>query len=97
VVRDEFDVDTFDENLDNELHVEENDDLASSKTNEENMQPSVEIAPDAPVGPGGQGNEANVPSSMVTPCDVPTSSHIDWGSYYTDKKLRALKLKYINL
>jgi hypothetical protein len=28
VVRDEFDADTFDENLDNEQHVEKNDELA---------------------------------------------------------------------
>jgi hypothetical protein len=77
VVRDEFDADTFDENLDNEQHVEENDELASSESDEE--------------------NEANVPSSVGTLCDVPTSSHIDWGSYYTDKELREFKLKHINL
>jgi hypothetical protein len=29
--------------------------------------------------------------------DVPTSSHIDWGSYYTDEELNALKLKHITL
>jgi hypothetical protein len=34
---------------------------------------------------------------LVTLCDVPTSSHIDWGLYYTDEELRALKLKHINL
>jgi hypothetical protein len=38
-----------------------------------------------------------VPSSTVTLCDVPTSSRIDWGSYYTDKELRTLKLKHISL
>jgi hypothetical protein len=38
-----------------------------------------------------------VPSSMITPCDVSISNHIDWGSYYTDEELRALKLKHINL
>jgi hypothetical protein len=38
-----------------------------------------------------------MPSSAATPCDVPTSSRIDWSSYYTDEKLRALKLKLINL
>jgi hypothetical protein len=69
--------DTFDENLDNEQHVEENDELASSKSDEK--------------------NEANVPSSVVTLGDVPTSSYIDWGSYYTDEELRTLKLKHINL
>jgi hypothetical protein len=61
------------------------------------MQTSVDTAPDAPVGPGGEANEANVPSSVVTLCDVPTSSHIDWGSYYIDEELMALKLKHINL
>jgi hypothetical protein len=64
VVRDEFDVDMFDENHDNEHHVEENDEFACSESDEQNMQPSV-------------GNEANVPSSVFTLCDVSTSSHID--------------------
>jgi hypothetical protein len=64
VVGDEFDADTFDENLDNEHHVEENDELASSESDEQNMPPSV-------------GNEANVPSLVFTLCDVSTSSHID--------------------
>jgi hypothetical protein len=36
VVRDEFDADTFDENLDNEQHVEKNDELASSESDKEN-------------------------------------------------------------
>jgi hypothetical protein len=38
-----------------------------------------------------------MPSSAAIPCDVPTSSLIDWSSYYIDKELRALKLKLINL
>jgi hypothetical protein len=38
-----------------------------------------------------------VPSSAVTLCDVSTSSHSDWGSYYTDQELRTLKLKHISL
>jgi hypothetical protein len=97
VVRDEFDADMFDENIDNEQHVEENDELSRSESNEENMQPSVDTALDAPVGPSGKGNENNVTSSVVTLCDVPTSSRIDWGSYYTYEKFRALKLKHINL
>jgi hypothetical protein len=33
----------------------------------------------------------------VTPYDVPTSSRIEWGSYYTYEKLRALNLKHITL
>jgi hypothetical protein len=99
VVRDEFDADTFDENVETEQHVEENDETTIGKSDEENIKPSIDIAPDAPVDTGGEGNEANVPPppSSVTLCDVPTSSRIDWGSYYTDEELRALKLKHINL
>jgi hypothetical protein len=36
LVRDEFDADTFEENLDNEQHVEKNDELASSASDKEN-------------------------------------------------------------
>jgi hypothetical protein len=97
VVRDEFDADTFDENLDNEQRITKNDELASRESDEENMQPLVDTAPDAPVGLCGEGNEANVPFSVVTLCDVPTSSHIDWGSYYRYEELRTLMLKHINL
>jgi hypothetical protein len=97
VVTDEFDTDMFDENIDTEQHAEEDDETTRSESDEENKQPSVDTALDATVGPGGEGNEANVPSSQVTLCDVSTSSRIDWGSYYTDKELRALKLKHINL
>jgi hypothetical protein len=97
VVRDEFDADMFDENLDNEQHVEENDETISNESDEENIQPLVDIAPDVPVSIGGEGNEANVPRLAVTLCDVWTSSHIDWSSYYIDEELRALKLKHINL
>jgi hypothetical protein len=32
LVRDEFDVDTFDENLDNEQHIDENDESSSSES-----------------------------------------------------------------
>jgi hypothetical protein len=70
--RDEFDIDTLDENLDIEQHVEENDETTSSESDEENMQPS-----DVPVSTSGDDNEANVPSSVVTLCDVPTSSRIN--------------------
>jgi hypothetical protein len=77
VVIDEFDVDTFAENVKTQQHIEEDDETSRSESNEENMQPSVYIAPDAAVGSGGEGNEANVPSSTVTLCDVSTSSHID--------------------
>jgi hypothetical protein len=71
VVTDEFDTDTFDENVDTEQHVEEDDETGRGESDEE--------------------------LSGVTPVDVPTSSCIDWGSYYTDEELRALKLKHITL
>jgi hypothetical protein len=97
VVTDAFDIDTFDENGDIEQHVEEDDETVRRESNKENMQPSVDTTPDVPVGPGVKGNEDNLPSLAVTLCDVLTSSHIDWGSYYTDEGLRALILKHINL
>jgi hypothetical protein len=97
VVTDEFDVDMFAENVDTEQHIEEDDKTARSESDEGNVQHSVDIAPDAPFDTGGEGNEANVPSSAVTLCDVPTSSRIDWRSYYTDEELRALKWKHINI
>jgi hypothetical protein len=71
VVTDEFDVDTFDENVDTEQHIEEEDEAARSESDEE--------------------------LTGVTSYNVPTSSRIDWGSYYTDEELRALKLKHITL
>jgi hypothetical protein len=71
VVTNEFDIDTFDENVDTEQHVEEDHETARSESNKE--------------------------LTGVTQYDVSTSSHIDCGSYYTDKKLRALKLKHITL
>jgi hypothetical protein len=71
VVTDEFDADTFDENVDTEQHVEEDDETARSESDEE--------------------------LTRVTLYDVPTSSHINRGSYYTDEELRILKLKHITL
>jgi hypothetical protein len=59
VVTDEFDADTFDENVDTEQHIEEDDETARSESDEE--------------------------LTRVTPYDVPISSRIDWGSYYTDE------------
>jgi hypothetical protein len=50
VVRDEFDADTFNENIDTEEHIEENDEIASSKSDEENIQLLVDTTPDAPIG-----------------------------------------------
>jgi hypothetical protein len=97
VFTNEFDVDMFDENVDTEQHIKEGDETARSESDEEKRQPPVYTTSNAAVDAGGEGNEANVPSSTVTPCDVPTSSHIDWGSYYTNEELRALKLKHITL
>jgi hypothetical protein len=77
VVTYEFDADTFDENVDTEQHVEEDDETVRSESDEESREPPVNIASDAVVDARGEGNEANVPSSLVTPCDVPTSSRID--------------------
>jgi hypothetical protein len=65
VVIDDFDADTFVENVDTEQHVEEDDETTRRESDEGNVQPSVHT--------GGEGNEANVTSSTVTLCDVPTS------------------------
>jgi hypothetical protein len=97
VVKDEFDANTFDEKVDTEQDVEEDDETTISENNEENMQPPVNTTPDAPVDTVDEAHEEYVPSSIAIPCDVPTSSRMDWSSYYTDEELRALKLKLINL
>jgi hypothetical protein len=85
VVTYDFDADTFAKNVDTEHHVEEDDDTVRSESNAGNVQPSVHT--------GGEGNEANVPSSVVSLCDVPTLSHIDWSSYYTDEELTHINLQ----
>jgi hypothetical protein len=85
VVTDEFDDEMFDENVDTEAHIEEDDEAGISKSDEENVQPLVDTTLDAPVGT--EGNEQN---------DL-TSSRIDWSSYYSKEELRALKVKLINL
>jgi hypothetical protein len=69
VVTYDFDADMFAENVDTEHHVEKDDETARSESNAGNMQPLVHI--------GDEGNEANVLSSVVILCDVPTSSCID--------------------
>jgi hypothetical protein len=38
-----------------------------------------------------------MPQSTVVVCDVPTLSCIDWGLYYTEEELKALKSKHNNL
>jgi hypothetical protein len=75
VVTDDFDGNMFAENIDTEQYIEEDDDKARSESDAGNVQPSVHT--------GGEGNEANVPSSAITLCDALTSSRIDWSSYYT--------------
>jgi hypothetical protein len=97
VVTDEFDTDTFDQNVDIELHVEEDNESSISESDKGNMQHSVDTVPDAPVGTVDEGNKQNVPSSAAAQCDVPTSSRIDCSSYYTEEELRALNAKLINL
>jgi hypothetical protein len=62
VVTDEFDANTFDENVDTEPHVEEDDEAAINESDEENVQPLVDTGPDAPVGTIEEGNEQNAPS-----------------------------------
>jgi hypothetical protein len=97
LVRDKFDADTFDENLDNEHNVDENVESSSSESDEENMHVPFDITHDVLVTTIGEGNESNMPRLVVVVCDVPTSSHIGWRLYYTEDELRALKLKHINL
>jgi hypothetical protein len=97
VVTNKFNVDMFAENVDAEHHIEEDDKTVTSESDEEVIPHSVDTTLDAAVGPSGEGNKVNVPSSAVTLCDVPTSSHIDWSSYYTDEELMPLKLKHISL
>jgi hypothetical protein len=97
LVRDEFDADTFNDNLGNEQNVDENDELSSSESDDENMHDPFDITRDVPVATGGEGNKSNMPHSAGDVCDVPTWSRIDWRLYYTDEELVALKSKYINL
>jgi alpha-D-ribose 1-methylphosphonate 5-triphosphate diphosphatase PhnM len=79
----EFDADMFDENVATEPHIEEDDEAAISESDEENVHPSVDTAPDALVGTVDKGNKENMPSSSAAQCDVLKSSRIDWSSYYT--------------
>jgi hypothetical protein len=87
VIIDEFDDETFDENVDTEAHVEEEDEAGISEIDEENVQPTVGTTPDAPVGTFDEDNEPN---------DL-TCSRINWSSYYSEEELRALKAELINL
>jgi hypothetical protein len=77
VVTDDFDNEMFDENVDIEPHIEEDDEASISESDEENVQLLVDTAPDAPVDTVDEGNEQNVPSLVAAQCDVPTSSRIN--------------------
>jgi hypothetical protein len=59
IVTDEFDDEIFDGNVDTEIHVEEEEEAGISESNEENVQPTVDTAPDAPVGTVDEDNESN--------------------------------------
>jgi hypothetical protein len=59
VVTDEFDDEMFDENVDTEAHIEEDDKTGINKSDEENVQPLVDTTLDAPVGTIDEGNEQN--------------------------------------
>jgi hypothetical protein len=41
------------------------------------MWPPFHTTFNVPVGTGGEGNELNMPHSVVALCDVPTSSRIE--------------------
>jgi hypothetical protein len=96
LVRDEFDVDTFNPNPSNAQNVDENDESSSRESDEETTEGLVDIGGEALVDTGGEGNESTMTQSIVHVCDVPTSIHIDLMLYYTEE-LRALKSKHINL
>jgi hypothetical protein len=72
VVTDEFNADMFAKNVDTKQHIEKGDETARSES-------------DAPVDTGGEVNEANLPSSAITLCDVPTSNRIDWFILYRQR------------
>jgi hypothetical protein len=59
MVTDEFDDETLDKNVDIEAHVEEDDEVGMSESDEENVQPTVDTTPDAPVSTIDEGNEPN--------------------------------------
>jgi hypothetical protein len=87
VVTDEFDDEIFDDNVDTEAYIEEDDEAGISESDEENVQPTVDTTSDAPVGTIDKGNEPN---------DL-TCSRINWSSYYSEEELMSLKAKLINL
>jgi hypothetical protein len=86
VITNKFDDETFDENIDTEAHVED-DEAEISESDKENVQPTVDTVPDALVNTVDKGNEPN---------DL-TCSRINWSSYYSEEELMALKEKLIKL
>jgi hypothetical protein len=75
MVTDEFDDETFYENVDTEPHIEEDDEAAISDNDEENVQSSMDTTPDAPVDTVDEGNEQK---DLIC-------SRIDWSSYYSEE------------
>jgi hypothetical protein len=59
VVTYEFDDETFDENVDIEAHVKEDDGAGISESDEESVQPIVDTDPNASVGTVDEDNEPN--------------------------------------
>jgi hypothetical protein len=86
VITNKFDDETFDENIDTEAHVED-DEAEISESDKENVQPTVDTVPDALVNTVDKGNEPN---------DL-TCSRINWSSYYSEEELMAIKAKLIKL
>jgi hypothetical protein len=60
LVRYEFDVDVFDQNIGNEQNVDENDESSSSDSDEENIEALFNTTHDVPVAIGGKDNESNM-------------------------------------
>jgi hypothetical protein len=52
LVRDEFDVDTFDENLGNKQNIDENDESSNNESDEENIETLFDVL-------GATGDEGN--------------------------------------
>jgi hypothetical protein len=97
LVRDEFNADMFDENLDNEQHIEEMMNRQAARAMKKTCNLHLTQLPMYRLAQVVKAMRQNMPPSAIALCDVPTSSHIEWRSYYTDEELRALKLKHINL
>jgi hypothetical protein len=79
LVRDECDVVTFDKNLDNEQHVEENGESSSNENDEENMQAPFDTILDVSVSIGGEVNVTpHVTTLLITFIKVLIKNQIHW-------------------